>query len=69
MKIKQGRGVPQAGKPCVETVYFTGMNNNDIVLFETKDSSAALPVRMTGDEEVYFDAEDKVLPHEYFSDI
>ena len=53
----------------VKAVYFTGMNNNDIVLFETKDSSAALPVRMTGDEEVYFDAEDKVLPHEYFSDI
>ena len=25
------------------------MNNSDIVLFETKDSSVILPVRMTGD--------------------
>ena len=50
-------------------IVFRLSSNNDIVLFETKDSSAALPVRMTGDEEVYFDAEDKVLPHEYFSDI
>ena len=25
------------------------MNNSDIVLFETKDSSIVLPVRMTGD--------------------